>query len=58
VTLRQDSNAYWCIITTCSELWKVVFLALSVCDFLFVYEISWVQKQFLEQFMVIVAVLG
>jgi len=29
------------IIITCSELWKVLFLAPSVCGFLFVYEISW-----------------
>ena len=28
------------IITTCSQLWKVLFLASSVCLFLFVYEIS------------------
>jgi len=33
-----DSKAY--IITACSELQKVPFLAQSVCDFLFVYKIS------------------
>jgi len=29
------------VITACSELRKVLFLAQSVCGFLFVYEISW-----------------
>ena len=29
------------VFTTCSELRKVLFLAASVCHFLFVYEIFW-----------------
>jgi len=52
-----DSKAY--IITACSELQKVPFLAQSVCDFLFVYKISrepvqWICTRFTRRRLVLV----